>query len=69
MPAANPLGGSASASATVGLSSSQYAPGQMTVGGSTNYAVAGLVAVSLIILIAAHIAGFRAMFDVSVGRH
>ena len=67
MPAANPLGGSYSAQA--GLSSSQYAPGQATVGGTANLTVAGLVAVSLLVLVAMHIAGFRFAFDVSIGRH
>lgn len=68
MPAANPLGGQASYSSS-GLSSSQYGPGQAQVGGSANLTVAGLVAVSLLVLVAMHIAGFRFAFDVSVGRH
>jgi hypothetical protein len=68
MPAANPLGGG-TAYASAGLSSSQNAPGQATVGGSANLTVAGLVAASLLILVAMHIAGFRFAFDVSVGRH
>lgn len=67
MPAANPFGGQASANA--GLSSSQYGPGQATVGGSANLTVASLVAVSLLVLVAMHIAGFRFAFDVSIGRH
>ncbi len=39
------------------------------VGGTANLTVAGLVAVSLLVLVAMHIAGFRFAFDVSVGRH
>jgi hypothetical protein len=66
MPAANPLGGTYSAQA--GLSSSYGAPGQATVGGNANVTVAGLVAVSLLVLVAMHIAGFRFAFDVSVGK-
>lgn len=68
MPAANPLGGTYSAQASAGLSSSQYASGQDQVGGNANITVAGLVAVSLLVLVAMHIAGFRFAFDVSVGR-
>lgn len=68
MPAANPLGGAA-IGGNVGLSSSQNAAGQPTVGGNANFTVAGLVAVSILILVAMHIAGFRFAFDVSIGRH
>jgi hypothetical protein len=66
MPAANPLADGAGAQAT--LSSSLYAPGQATVGGSTNITVAGLVGFALLVILGLHVLGFRFAFDASVGR-
>lgn len=69
MPVANPLGANRGPYAQPGLSSSQYAPGQAQVGGNANIVVAGLVATSLLVLLALHLAGFRFAFDASIGRH
>ena len=68
MPGAVPIGTDGNMGSYGSFSSSAYAPGQMNVGGSTHLMVAGLVGISLLVLLGMHIAGFRFAFDVSVGR-
>lgn len=67
MPAANPLGTPGAATAS-GMSSSQGTSAGAQVSGTANLGVAGLVGVSLLIILALHVAGFRFAFDVSVGK-
>ncbi len=51
-----------------GLAAGAGSPAAASVGGQANLAVGALVGVSLLLLLALHLLGFRFAFDVSVGR-
>jgi hypothetical protein len=50
------------------MSSGQHSSAADIVGGNANTTVAGLVGISLLLLLGFHLLGFRFAFDVSVGR-